>query len=79
MITIVFVLVLLVGFIVADAVLDYVFVIVYAFGITSILNNIFHLFKYYKKYNKVCDGDIGGIILYIIMIAVAALVHYFWL
>ena len=56
---------LIIGFMIADAILDWVFIAVYAFLGTAILNNIVHLSKYRKKYNEIYSGDIAGIFLYL--------------
>lgn len=63
MIILVLGLALIIGFVIADAILDWVFIAVYALlGITTI-NSIIHLFKYHKKYNEIDTSDIGLIFL----------------
>ena len=78
MIFIVFALFLIVGFMIADAMLDYIFVIIYALAATAILNNIIHTIKYYKKHKKLCSSDLSSSFWYILMGAGAAFVHWFW-
>ena len=77
MIIIVFALFLIAGFMVADAVLDYVFVAVYALAATAIINNIIHMIKYYKKHRKLCTSDLSGSFLYLLMGIGAGLIRYF--
>lgn len=78
MITIVLVLFLLVGFIVADAMIDYIFVILYALAATAITNNMIHMIRYHKKHGALCTSDITSSLLYLLMAAGAALVHYIY-
>lgn len=69
---------LLVGFIVADAMIDYIFVIIYALAATAILNNFIHVLKYYKKHGKLCISDLSSSFCYILMGVGIALVRYIW-
>lgn len=78
MIFIVFALFLIVGFMIVDAVMDYVFVVIYALAATAILNNIIHIFKYYKKHKKLCFSDLTSSFWYLLMGAGAAFVRYLW-
>lgn len=78
MIFIVFALILIVGFMVVDAVMDYVFVVIYALATTAILNNIIHLIKYYKKQKKLCTSDLTSSFWYLLMGVGTALVRYIW-
>ena len=61
MIIIVLGLALIVGFMVADAILDWVFIAAYAFLAMATLNSIIHIFKCYRKHNKIDEVDIGQI------------------
>lgn len=56
---------LIIGFLIAESILDWVFIAVYAFLGMAILNDIIHLFKYNKKYNKLNSSDIGRIFLHL--------------
>ena len=70
MIIIVLALALIIGFMIADAILDWVFIGVYALLSMAILNNIIHLFKYHKKYNEIDTSDVGQIFLFLGIVAV---------
>ena len=78
MITIVLVLFLLIGFLVADAMIDYIFVILYALAATAVTNNIIHMIRYHKKHSVLCSSDIISSLLYLLMAAGTALVHYIY-
>ena len=54
---------LLTGFMVADAILDYVFVIVYAALAFWAAESIIHLLRYRKKYSEIHSGDLSCIML----------------
>ena len=54
---------LLTGFMVADAILDYVFVIVYAALAFWAAANVVHMFRYRKKYGQIDSDDLGCIML----------------
>jgi len=75
MITIVLALALIIGFMVADAILDWVFIAVYALFAMAVLNNLIHLFKYCKKYGEINWEDIGRIFLYIGIAVVVAILQ----
>ena len=67
MIIVVFVLVLILGLITAEALLDYVFAFVYALAAMAITNNIIHMVKYYRKNQSICSEDIGNSLLYLLL------------
>lgn len=75
MILIVFAIVLICGFIIADAIIDYIFVCVYALAAMAITNNVIHAIRYYKKYGTVDSGDVKASILYFMM-AVATIIFH---
>ncbi len=75
MIIIVLGLALIIGFMVADAILDWVFIVVYALSGTAILNSLIHLFKYHRKYNEIDASDIGRIFLYLAIAAVGVVLQ----
>ena len=78
MILIVFAIVLMVGFMAADAMLDYIFVFVYALAAMAITNNLIHLAKYHKKHGTICSSDITSSLLYLLMaVGAAAFQHMF--
>lgn len=79
MIMIVLALALIIGFMVADAILDWVFIVVYALLGMAVLNNIVHLIKYHKKHNKIYPSDIGYIFLYLGIVAVVITVQVLFL
>lgn len=79
MILIVFAIVLICGFIIADAVIDYIFVCVYALAAMAITNNIIHAVRYYKKHGTVNPDDVKGSILYLIMVIAAIIFHCMFL
>lgn len=79
MILIVLALFLIVGFVIADAIVDYVFIAIYALAVTAIINNIIHMIKYRKKHGKFCTSDICSSFLYFMLGVGAALIHYIWL
>ena len=60
MILIVFAIVLICGFMIADAVIDYIFVCLYALAAMAITNNIIHAVRYYKKHGTVNPDDVKG-------------------
>lgn len=72
MITLVLALFLIVGFLIADAVLDYIFVGIYALATTAILNNIISMAKHRKA------NYLGGVFLYLLMVIATALVQYIY-
>ena len=61
---------LIIAFMIADAILDWVFVAVYALLGMAILNDLIHLFKYYRKYNEINVSDIGRIFFYFVITAI---------
>ena len=79
MIIIVLVLALIIGFMTADAILDWVFIIVYALLGMSILNNIIHLFKYHRKHNKINASDIGKTFLFLGIVAIVIVLQVVFL
>lgn len=79
MILIVFAIVLILGFMAADAMLDYIFVFVYALAAMAITNNIIHLVKYHKKHNEICSSDITSSLLYLLMAVGAAIFQHMFL
>lgn len=66
----VLVLALIIGFMVADAILDWVFIIVYALLGMAAINDFTHLFKYRREYNRINASDVGRICLYFVIAAV---------
>lgn len=79
MIFVIFGIVLILGFMAADAMLDYIFVFIYALAAMAITNNTIHLSRYYKKYGSICSHDITGSLLYLLMALGALLVQHFFL
>ena len=78
MILVVFAIVLILGFMAADAMLDYIFVFVYALAAMAITNNIIHLVKYHKKHGEICSSDITSSLLYLLgAVGVAVFQHMF--
>jgi len=78
MILAIFAIVLILGFMAADAMLDYIFVLVYALAAMSIANNIIHLIKYYRKHRKIYSGDITSSLLFLLMaVGLAVFQHIF--
>ena len=75
MIIIVLGLALIIGFMVADAILDWIFIVVYALSATSILNSIIHLVKYHGKYNEIDTSDVGRIFLFLVISAVCVVLQ----
>lgn len=75
MIIIILGLALIIGFMVADAILDWVFIALYALSAVAVLNSLIHLVKYYKKYNEIDTSDIGRIILYLAIAAVGVVLQ----
>ncbi len=67
---------LLTGFIVADAILDYIFVIVYAALAFWAAERIVHLMRYYKKYGEMDTEDVRFILLYIALAIGAAILQF---
>ena len=61
---------------IADAILDYIFVLVYALLGTLIANHIVHLIRYRKKYQKNCSDDIHGIVLFSILTIVVIIIQF---
>lgn len=76
-IIIIIALALICGFLVADAIVDYVFIAVYALMAVNILNNIKHLIRYRKKYRKTDTEDIGFIFLWLACAGVCVLLQIF--
>ena len=74
-----FALVLIAGFMVAEVLLDYLFAVIYALVATAIVNNIIHLIKYCRKHHKICTSDIGGIFGYALAGVGAWLITRIWL
>lgn len=70
MIIIVIGLALIVGLMVAEAILDWVFIALYALAATAILNSVIHLVKYRRKYDETDTSDIGRIFIYLALAAV---------
>ena len=79
MIFVIFGIVLILGFMAADAMLDYIFVFVYALAAMVITNNIIHLAKYHKKHGSICSNDITSSLLYVLMAIGALLFQRFFL
>ena len=79
MIFVIFGIILILGFMVADAMLDYIFVFVYALAAMAITNNIIHLSRYYKKHGSICSHDITSSLLYLLMAVGALLFQHFFL
>lgn len=79
MIAAVFIIVLIIGFAAAGAMLDYIFVLIYALAAMAIMNNIIHLIKYHKKHGTICSSDITNTLLYLLMVAGAALFQHVFL
>lgn len=71
--------VLILGFMAADAMLDYIFVFVYALAAMAITNNIIHLSRYYKKHSSICTQDITSSLLYLLMAVGTLLFQYYFL
>lgn len=67
---------MLMGFIVADAILDYIFVIVYAALAAWIANSALHLIRYHKKHGYACMEDVWHILLYVVLVAIVAVLQY---
>lgn len=79
MILIVFAIVLICGFMIADAVIDYIFACVYALAAMAITNNIIHAVRYYKKHGTVNSSDVVASILYLLMAIGAIIFHCIFL
>ena len=79
MIFIVFGIVLILGLITAEALLDYVFVLAYALAAMAITNNIIHMVKYYRKNQSICFEDIGNSLLYLLLAVGLFIVQYVFL
>ena len=75
MIIIILGLALIIAFMVADAILDWVFIALYALSAVAVLNSLIHLVKYHKKYNEIDTSDIGRIILYLAIAAVGVVLQ----
>ncbi len=78
MIVIVVVMFLIAGIIAADAVVDYVFLVLYALAVIAILNNLIHLVRCKKKHGKICGADIKSSLLYLLMGLATVVVHCIW-
>ena len=79
MLIIVLVIVLICGFMIAEAIIDYIFVCLYALAAVAITNNIMHAVKYYKKHGTVDSGDVKSSILYLLMAIAAIIFHCMFL
>lgn len=79
MIAIVFFLFLITGFLIADSVIDYLFIAIYALAATAIINNLIHLYRYHKKHGKINQNDLSNSFWFLLMGIGAALVHAIWL
>lgn len=75
MILIVIGLILIIGFMVADAILDWIFIAVYALLATAALNSFVHLFKYHRKYARIDGADVGHIFLYLFIAAIVVILQ----
>ena len=75
MIIIVLGLALIIGFMIADAILDWVFIALYALSAMAIINSLIHLVKYHRKYNETDTSDIGRIFLYLVIVAVGVVLQ----
>ena len=75
MITIVFFLFLIVGFMIVDSVIDYLFIAIYALVATAIINNLVHMHKYYKKHEKTNRYDLSNSFWFLLLGVGAAIVH----
>lgn len=60
---------------IAEAVIDYIFVCVYALAAMAITNNVIHAIRYYDKHGKVNSSDVKASILYLLM-AIAAIIFH---
>ena len=67
---------MLLGFMAADAILDYIFVIVYAALAAWEANSVLHLVRYRKKYGETNTEDVGFIVLYSLLAAGAAALQF---
>ena len=75
---IVFLIFFLVGIVVVDSILDWLFIAVYALAVTAILNNMLHLYRYHKKHGEICSSDLIRSLWYLLMGAGAVFAHYMW-
>ncbi|MBQ7768221.1 MAG: hypothetical protein IJ403_05005 [Oscillospiraceae bacterium] len=75
MISIVLGIALIVGLMVADAILDWVFIALYTLSAMAILNSLIHLVKYHKKYNEIDTYYIGRIFIYLAITAVGVVLQ----
>ena len=66
---------LIIGFMVADAILDWAFIALYALSAMAILNSLIHLAKYHRKYNEMNSSDIGRIFLFLAVAAVGVVLQ----
>ena len=77
MIIVVLALFLIIGFMIAEAILDYVFIVVYALVATALVNNIIHMIRYGIKHRKLCTNDLYSSLGYILFGVGAGVLHYF--
>lgn len=75
MLAVVFIIVLICGFMIAEAIIDYIFVCLYALAAVAITNNIMHAVRYYNKHGTVNSSDVKSSILYLLM-AIAAIIFH---
>jgi len=68
MLTVIAIIVFIIGIVVADTILDYVFALLYALAAMAITNNIIHMVKYYKKHKKICSSDVTSSVLYFLLV-----------
>ena len=68
MLTVIAIIVFIIGIVVADTILDYVFALLYALAAMAITNNIIHMVKYYKKHKKICSSDVSSSALYVLLV-----------
>ncbi len=66
MIIIVLGLALIIGFMIADAIFDWIFIAVYALLAMTTLNGLIHMLKYYRKHKEIDGADIGQIVICIV-------------
>ena len=73
-----FAIAIIIGFLIADALMDYIFVVFYAFAATAILNDIISMIKHYKKHNEVPTDDLGPVFLHLAIGIGTFFIHNTW-
>ena len=76
MLTVIAIIVFIIGIVVADTILDYVFALLYALAAMAITNNIIHMVKYYKKHKKICSSDVSSSALYVLLVIGGIIFQY---